>query len=1215
MAPRESIFSNLPPSISEVTKAIEKIEVLVAAKKLKSKLFYDMLFGFRVLEEAMQNEQTEAFNLVIKWLDLFLKIQTNISSQNDVIHSQFEKVIPSAVTYIIGCLQYKAKGVISYHYQLLEMIHELLNKARPEVLEKLATFETGVIACVWFPIGFVGDFNTQMMALRLLAMLLKCVDAARLQNELDSIRCADKSILKNKLTAAIAVANFHTAKFENTARDLLNTYNMHLAQNILVYSFRCKTFKFENNIEFFKPMNAESFWLDLNYCPRTLSFHGQCKTSRNSGYRNCSVSLQITKLSLNLNLTVEFQAPIKFTAESRYFPNLSNLTAAKITLPRDESMRLMENKYILRYFNEFQRSISPNRSMSIIKLHDTSTPVQLASLTDEPIADEASPSAIDKPSFGTNKDYSNIEDIENKENVPPTDTNRNRPGTDNTNSNMISKQFQKSYELLIGDRHESNFLCKVKSKVENKNNNQTIALTSMQAAATPTTNIDKEVNNETPKNNKMTRNTRRKIVNYSTSTSESQLTSQNFKQPQKRFFKTQISNSDCEYVPYKTKRVYRKHKHRATKEKTPKAATIKSKIVNEVKPMLNSSKEFDKLAGDFSDNHAPRATAIISNERKMNGTIIDLTDTCLSDLTTNIYENLVVSDAEPGKSYRNFTLRRNPIDFENAVVEKQRSRKALKRSVKEDNPPEIRPQTLCAQVKSVTKRSRNIFDAIKREKISPPKIKKTVTTLSNEIEIAYPADVNICTSSNQKFSDDVLRSCTSTKLRNIPKQILSKNQNSIKELPITEPNVNEVPTTYFQTFENTFTNNKENENNIPYNSSKTTVVGKLNEGLSDDIQVCRRDVTQNNISNVNDYDEFSDYPTFSPLIDVSNMMISSDCESAPDVTVETSRLTSTNNNLLTTPTQEMSPDPPFQIREAKKLNPQKSVIYCSRSESDSDSDKECTTISNKVPEVRSMQPLELSKHVFLTPKLPLQNFRQTTSVTKCQITTTATSIITHQDHVIHQQNFIVNLDTSSDTPLNLSKSCSRATTSTTTTTKTIVEEKQELNISNSNQNHMNITAPTPEVLKHESSNMIANYKSNLNLHLNQIEENIYIKPATAYIEKICDIGESMMNEIECERKSLLELEANTERLSRQLGWQYEAFREKTQQYKCFKQNIDALLSVISNIKLSDEIESETRHKIQQLQQASESLCTQQWRNFVNETTENLLKDISRLSNL
>lgn len=70
-------------------------------------------------------------------------------------------------------------------------------------------------ACVWFPIGFVGDFNTQLLALRLLAMLLKCADSTRQQSELNSIRCADKSVLKDKLTAAIAVANFHTAKFEN----------------------------------------------------------------------------------------------------------------------------------------------------------------------------------------------------------------------------------------------------------------------------------------------------------------------------------------------------------------------------------------------------------------------------------------------------------------------------------------------------------------------------------------------------------------------------------------------------------------------------------------------------------------------------------------------------------------------------------------------------------------------------------------------------------------------------------------------------------------------------------------------------------------------------------------------------------------------------------------------------------------------------------------
>lgn len=46
MAPRESIFSNLPPSISEVTKAIEKIEVLVAAKKLVG---FDLEMIFSIL--------------------------------------------------------------------------------------------------------------------------------------------------------------------------------------------------------------------------------------------------------------------------------------------------------------------------------------------------------------------------------------------------------------------------------------------------------------------------------------------------------------------------------------------------------------------------------------------------------------------------------------------------------------------------------------------------------------------------------------------------------------------------------------------------------------------------------------------------------------------------------------------------------------------------------------------------------------------------------------------------------------------------------------------------------------------------------------------------------------------------------------------------------------------------------------------------------------
>ncbi|XP_053947682.1 uncharacterized protein LOC128856409 [Anastrepha ludens] len=97
------------------------------------------------------------------------------------------------------------------------MIHKLLSNVRPGVLEKITTTETGIIACIWFPIPFVGDFNTQMMALRLLVMFLKCVDSKSLQNELDKIRGVPKSFMKNELTAAISVGNFHTAKFENSA--------------------------------------------------------------------------------------------------------------------------------------------------------------------------------------------------------------------------------------------------------------------------------------------------------------------------------------------------------------------------------------------------------------------------------------------------------------------------------------------------------------------------------------------------------------------------------------------------------------------------------------------------------------------------------------------------------------------------------------------------------------------------------------------------------------------------------------------------------------------------------------------------------------------------------------------------------------------------------------------------------------------------------------
>lgn len=72
--------------------------------------------------------------------------------------------------------------------------------------------------------------------------------------------------------------------------------------------------------------------------------------------------------------------------------------------------------------------------------------------------------------------------------------------------------------------------------------------------------LEKEFDHELSKNTR-SRSSRRKIVNYSTSTSESQIPTnslnENVKQPRKRFFKTQKSNSDTDYIPSKTKRISR----------------------------------------------------------------------------------------------------------------------------------------------------------------------------------------------------------------------------------------------------------------------------------------------------------------------------------------------------------------------------------------------------------------------------------------------------------------------------------------------------------------------------------------------------------------------------------------------------------------------------------------------------------------------------------
>ncbi|XP_036335805.1 uncharacterized protein LOC118746126 [Rhagoletis pomonella] len=454
----------------------------------------------------------------------------------------------------------------------------------------------------------------------------------------------------------------------------------------------------------------------------------------------------------------------------------------------------------------------------------------------------------------------------------------------------------------------------------------------------------------------------------------------------------------------------------------------------------------------------------------------------------------------------------------------------------------------------------------------------------------------------ENFANAVLRSCTSYKQNESVRNALNRTVATNATNQSLNPKLTAKTST--QLFQDN--NNEIEATSIRSISSVSEDTDKINEDQVEEIQECRQNTGREEATAVSDYEEFSDCPTFPSLMDISDIMFTSDCESTKNITIQTKRPNKRNPKSVT---KKNFCDLPNQAKESDMLIPQSSVIYCSRSENDSDS--EYSTISHNDVVNPNSQTLKLPQHEFVTPQVPMKNFQKTTSVTKCHVSTTATSIITQRDRVVHHEEFVVNLAGISNTPLNLSQSCSRATKTTTT----IVKEKKEISLNNSCRTSANITALTPKSLNQESSNLLTTYKDNLNFELEQMETNISKNSASVYIKKICDVGESMVNEIERERKSLLELEGNAERLARQLGWQYEAYQRRTQQFECFKRNVETLLRVLSDVNLLEEVQIDTENKIQQLQQTSNSITKHNWRNFINETTENLLKDLSSLSDL
>lgn len=323
---------------------------------------------------------------------------------------------------------------------------------------------------------------------------------------------------------------------------------------------------------------------------------------------------------------------------------------------------------------------------------------------------------------------------------------------------------------------------------------------------------------------------------------------------------------------------------------------------------------------------------------------------------------------------------------------------------------------------------------------------------TNKNPTVCSTDIDLCPTTQHTLTDAVGRKRTLYNTETL-------NAEKAMQLNNTERNEYEISKTFVQMLKKASNNDAVKAIEISNNLSVPAIAADVNvEDQVDDIQDCRQDVRQVDIDDVCDYEEFSDFPTFSTLLDISNISQSPERETNKDLAQKTTQQAGTS---LTLPTK---PKSPALMDYANKSESKKSIIYCSRSENDSDSEQ--SIISNNNREFSLTQPLELpskgQQHVFLTPQLPLQNFRKTTSVTKCQVTTTGTSVITQQDSFIHQRNFVVNLAASTNTPLNLSKTSSRITA--TTTTKAVVEEKCQVNVNSPIQRNGSLTAPTPKAL-------------------------------------------------------------------------------------------------------------------------------------------------------
>ncbi|XP_075151245.1 uncharacterized protein LOC142225363 [Haematobia irritans] len=309
--------------------------------------------GFVKLLIFLDHREPGIYTLAVKWFRLYMKLQLSIELRNDhKLSRQFERSIPTAITYIIATLQYKIDET-DYHYELLSILEELLQRSKEEMLQtQFAEFENGTIASIWTPIKFMGDFQAQLLALKIYAKIMKTLESKHQEEELKMIKLTNLKLFKDKLKRVIEKSENMYA-LENACRDLLNNYNMILSHKFLIYSFYCKTATLGKNIELFKPQFCDKFWVDMNCKRCSISFRCRYKMTKKSlKLENMNITLKWKTIQIqkdSIAFTIDYKSEICKLPKD-IAAKLTNGDTVNFILPQLEVNRMKDNERLVEYF-------------------------------------------------------------------------------------------------------------------------------------------------------------------------------------------------------------------------------------------------------------------------------------------------------------------------------------------------------------------------------------------------------------------------------------------------------------------------------------------------------------------------------------------------------------------------------------------------------------------------------------------------------------------------------------------------------------------------------------------------------------------------------------------------------------------------------------------------------------------------------------------------